>query len=150
MDINIILGLAAIILPVLAYFAGVHRTEKRLSKDDQDLRIRQTNVDRDLRIQRVLDGYMDLRRGNHDSGLSALQRAGVSMLHNDGEIRELIDRIVARGERHPLSSKPVKLAVLERADLKIMFDYMTKNGLSFRNKNFLEAIEESGARERNN
>ncbi len=139
MSDGILIGLGALVLAGLIYFARAQRTKTQRSEDA-----------RNQRIQRVADSYMVLRRDSSDKGLSALLRSGVSTLNDDAEIRESIGLIRARGEDHPLASKPKKLVAFDGADLKIMFDYMTDNHLTFGDINHLEAIERSGAAEQNN
>lgn len=53
MTTEILIGIGGLLLSVLTYFAGVHRTEKRLSKDE-----------RNTRIQKVLDKYMNFKESN--------------------------------------------------------------------------------------
>lgn len=99
MTTEILIGLGGLLLLVLTYFAGVHRTEKRLSKDEKNARIRN-----------VLDKYMGFRRSNDTSCLDGLQKAGIATLYTDDEIIELIDLIVKHGENHPLGCNQESLA----------------------------------------
>ncbi len=69
---EILIGIEGLLLSILTYFAGVWRTEKRLSKEE-----------RNNRIQRVFDRYMEFRRSKYTSGFGGLQKAGVSTLQSD-------------------------------------------------------------------
>lgn len=90
---EILIVLAGLVLSVLMYFAGVWRTERRHAKED-----------RETRVRRVFEKYMEFRRSNYTGGYDGLQKAGISTLASNGEVQELLDLIVAHGERHPLGS----------------------------------------------
>jgi hypothetical protein len=126
---EIFIGIAGLILLVLTYFAGVWRTERRYRK-----------LDKKDRLDAVLNKYMDFRHTNYTSGLDGLQKAGIAILHTDSEIRELVDRIIAHGEKNPLGSK----GLLDSVDLKIFFDYAAKKGINFHMTRVEEIIKESG------
>jgi hypothetical protein len=127
---EILLALAAVILPVITYFAGVYRTEKRLN-----------NQDSKDRIDAVLSKYLELRNTGKDSGWNGLKRAGAANLANDQEIREVADRIRNHGEKYPLNSN----IDLDSVDLKILFEGVVKNDLSFRNTPLEQLIEQTNA-----
>ncbi|HBR18212.1 MAG TPA: hypothetical protein DD725_11535 [Deltaproteobacteria bacterium] len=117
MTTEILIGIGGLLLSFLTYFAGVHRTEKRLSKDE-----------RNARIQNVLDKYMNFRRSNYTSGLDGLQKAGIATLSTDNEIIELIDMIVKHGEKNPLGSYQESLS---KAGLKKFFDFAANHNINF-------------------
>ena len=50
---ELIIGLGGLLLSVLAYFAGVYRTEKRYKSQDKE-----------KRLDKVLNRYMDFRKTN--------------------------------------------------------------------------------------
>lgn len=126
-----IFGIAALVLPVLTYFAGVLRTEQRHKKTDKK-----------VRQSAVLSKYLDLRKTNSTSGLDGLQKSGISTLHSDLEIREVIELIVAHGEMHPLY---VNVDAFKNINLKIFFDYAAANNISLLRTDYGKVIDESGA-----
>lgn len=95
MPIQILLGIAAVVLPVLTYFAGVQRTERRYEHGD-----------RQARINHVAAEYLNLSQGfkRTDTGLSALIKAGIWTLKNDREIREVVGKIMDHGEESPFGA----------------------------------------------
>ena len=117
MTSEILIGIGGLLLSVLTYFAGVHRTEKRLSKDE-----------RNTRIQKVLDKYMNFRRANYTSGLDGLQKAGIATLFTDDEIIELIDMIIKHGEKNPLGRYQESLS---KVGLKKFFDFTANQNINF-------------------
>lgn len=124
MTAQILIGIGGLLLSVLTYFAGVYRTERRHKKDD-----------REARIIRVLDKYMDFRRSNYTSGLVGLQKAGIATLVNDDEIVQLKTMIVQHGEKNPFGRDE---DVLLRVGLKKFFDYTANNNTNF----FQTSVEE--------
>ena len=128
-----ILALGNLIIPVLTYFAGMQHTKWHLNTDDKNKRINQ-----------VLEKYLSFRRTNMTGGFDGLKRAGIATLKNNEEVHELIQLIVDHGERHPLGKDR---AVFEGVDLLRFFKYATKNNTNFHNttpEQIIEAIN-SGA-----
>ncbi len=130
---DLLIGLAGLVLSVLTYFAGVRRTEKRLAKED-----------RETRVRRVFDQYMDLRRSKQTGGYDGLQRSGISTLQSNEEISELIQLIVAHGEKHPLGSNHAE--VFRGVDLHRFFVYAASERVNFLTTPIEEVIRKSGAR----
>ena len=114
---NILIGIAGLLISVLTYFAGVWRTEKRLSKNE-----------RNDRIRTVLNKYMEFLRDRYTSGIDGLQKAGVAKLHNNSEIRDLIELITQHGVTNPLGNNSVRY---NSVDLKAVFDYTTTERVDF-------------------
>ena len=129
---EILIGTVGLLLSVLTYFAGVWRTEDRLSKEE-----------RKNRIQRVFDRYMEFRRSKTTSGFDGLQKAGVATLQSDGEIRELIELIGNHGETNPLGKNSAHL--FESVDLKKFFDYTAWGHVSFFRTPIEEVVDKSKA-----
>jgi len=129
MTSEIIIGIGGLILSVLTYFAGVYRTEKRLSKDD-----------RTARIQRVFERYFEFRRTNYTGGFDGLQKAGTAILESDNEIRELLALIIIHGESNPLGGKS---QLFDHVDLKRFFDYAASKQINFFNTAVEEVITKS-------
>lgn len=127
MKSEILIGLAGLVLSVLTYFAGVQRTQKRLSREE-----------RNARIQKVLDKYMAFRRSNYTSGLDGLEKAGAATLMSDDEVRELISLIVKHGEDNPLGSRA---HLFDTVDFKEFFDYVINNRIDFFNTRAEDIIE---------
>lgn len=117
MNTEILIGLGGLILSVLTYFAGVHRTERRLLKKE-----------RDNRIRTVFNRYMEFRESNYTGGLDGLKKAGIATLTTNEEIYELFELITKHGERHPLSNDK---EVIEKVGLKKFFDYAIEHGVDF-------------------
>jgi hypothetical protein len=78
-----LLDFGKLILPILTYFAGVNRTQKKFAKDA-----------RDSRINKVVDAYLSEAK-NHTS-FHGLMRAGVCSLTSSLEIGELLKRLKLR------------------------------------------------------
>ena len=146
MDNAALISLVGIIIMGLIYFATIGYVKKKDTEDVERQAVRQLEAYRGARIEQVFNNYMGFRAGSKDKGLSALLKSGVSTLNDDGEIQEVIELILAHGESHPLASKPEKLTAFDGVNLKIMFDYMTVNNLTFNDINHIEAIERSGAK----
>ncbi len=130
---EILIGIVGLLLSVLTYFAGVWSTEERLSKEE-----------RNSRIQRVFDQYMEFRRSKYTSGFGGLQKAGVSTLQSDEEIRELIELIGNHGETNPLGTNSAHL--FESVDLKKFFDYTAWGQVNFYRTPIEEVIDRSQAK----
>ena len=117
MSDQLIIGFGGILLSVLAYFAGVYRTERRYKKQDKD-----------RRIDNVLARYMEFRKSNKTAGLDGLQKAGVATLKNDSEIRELVTLIKHHGENDPLQRPAIKM---DGIDLKAFFEKAADEEINF-------------------
>ncbi len=130
---EILIGIVGLLLSVLTYFAGVWSTEERLSKEE-----------RNSRIQRVFNQYMEFRRSKYTSGFGGLQKAGVSTLQSDEEIRELIELIGNHGETNPLGTNSAHL--FESVDLKKFFDYTAWGHVDFYRTPIKEVIDRSQAK----
>jgi hypothetical protein len=130
---EILIGIGGLLLSILTYFAGVWRTEERLSKEE-----------RNSRIQRVFDPYMEFRRSNYTSGFDGLQKAGVATLQSDEEIPELIELIGNHGETNPLGRNSAHL--FESVDLKKFFDYAAWGHVNFFRTPIEEVIDKSQAK----
>jgi hypothetical protein len=133
MSNELLIGLGGLVLGVLSYFAGVHRTEKRLRSDD-----------RALRIRRVFDRYMGFRSSNYTGGYDGLQKAGAATLASHEEILELVQLIVAHGEKHPLGSNYDQ--AFAGVDLKAFFEYAASNRVNFLRTPIEEVIAKFGAK----
>ena len=132
MDVNILLGIAAIFLPVLTYFAGVKRTERRLSDENQN-----------RRIQAVVNKYIKFRESGQTSGYDGFVKSGAATLASDTEIREAADQIMAHDHKDPLCRGAYNL---ENVDLKIYFDFVRSNKGIMTKMGPEEIVESSGAR----
>ncbi len=69
---------------------------------------------------------MEFRKTNFTGGYDGLLKSGVATLKNDREIRELYTLIIQHGERLPL-----EIEKFRHINLKIFFDYVIKNKISF-------------------
>jgi len=114
---EIVIGIGALLLAVLTYFAGVYRTERRYKKQAKE-----------KRIENVINRYMEFRKANETAGLDGLQRAGVGTLKNDKEIREVVDTIMKYGETDPLQRPALEM---DGIDLKVFFEEAAKKKLNF-------------------
>ncbi len=130
MSVEITIALGGVILSVLTYFAGVHRTEKRLNK--------QESIDR---IDAAVNQYLELRRSGRDSGWSAALKSGFANLESDTEIREAARIIEGHGEKSPISTKEN----IDAVNLKVLFEYVAKNQLGFNNNPLNLLIEQANA-----
>lgn len=130
MSNELIIALGGVVIAVLTYFAGAHRTEKRLNK--------QASIDR---IDSAVNQYLDLRRSGKDSGWSAALKSGFANLENDREIREAARIIEGHGEKNPLSTHEN----IESVNLKVLFEYVAKNRLGFNNNPLNLLIEQANA-----
>lgn len=105
---ELIIGIAALVLPVLTYFAGVYRTERRYSREQSE-----------TRISRVLGTYIDMSRSLTSKGFHALIKAGVSTLESNQEVRTLLTQITQHGENNPLGKHQ---ELLHEVDLHVFFE----------------------------
>lgn len=133
MSNELLIGVGGLVLSVLTYFAGVWRTEKRHAKDD-----------REQRVQRVFDRYMEFRRTNHTGGTDGLQKAGIATLESNKEISELIERIIKHGEKHPLGTDAE--TTFAGVDLLRFFKYAAANRVNFLKTSPDEVIRASSAK----
>lgn len=132
MSNEILIGISGLILSVLTYFAGVARTKKQNSVQD-----------REERIFRVLEKYLEFRRSSKTSGLDGLKKAGIATLESNAEVTELLDRIVAHGEPHPLGQEHA--AVYSGVDLLRFFRYAAQNSVNFFRTPVEQVIKDSGS-----
>jgi len=128
---EIIIGLGGLLLCALTYFAGVWRTEKRYLQEEKS-----------DRMDAVFNRYMEFRKTNRTGGYDGLLKAGIATLESDAEIRELTKKIVAHAEMHPLGGEA---GPLNEVDLKIFFDYASREGVNFHRTSLEEVIEKSRA-----
>ena len=132
-DEALMIGLASVFLMVLIYFAGVQRGRQYRK---EDLRARAEGGRRD-RIQNVVDIYMRLWETHQDSGISALIKAGVKQLFDNGEIREEAQIIRARTGKTPLTADVAE--AIPETDLKAFFGELEfKHGRN----NFAEVLQQ--------
>ena len=132
MTSELLIGLGGLILSVLTYFAGVWRTERRHSRED-----------RDSRVRRVFDRYMEFRRSNQTAGLDGLQKAGIATLASGDEIEELLALIVAHGEKHPLGADHA--TAFKGVDLLRFFRFAAERRVNFFQTRIEDVIRDSGA-----
>ena len=130
---EILIGLAGLVLSVLTYFAGVSRTEKRHAK-----------ADREARVRRVVDNYMEFRRSGRTGGYDGLQGAGIATLASNEDIKEVLALIVAYGEMHPLGSN--HQAVFRDVDVLKLFRYAAAQRINFVTAKIDNVIRDSGAK----
>jgi len=116
---EIIISIGGLLLSALMYFAGVFRTERRYKKQEKE-----------KRIENVLNKYMEFRRIGETAGLDGLERAGVGMLKNDEEIREVVTLILQHGETDPLQRPFFQM---DKIDLRVFFEEVRKRKLDFFN-----------------
>jgi len=118
MNADILIALLAVVIPVLTYFAGVYRTEKRLNtKDSKD------------RIEVAVNRYLELWRSGKDTGWSAALKSGFGNLANDTEIRQAAKIIEGHGVTSPIATDQN----IESVNLKVLFQYVAENKLGFSN-----------------
>jgi len=130
---EILIRIGGLVLIVLAYFAGVWRTEKRHAAKDSGERIRF-----------VFDTYMGFRRISRTAGFDGLQKSGISTLKSNEEIQELLDLIVNHGENHPLG--PNHENIFQGVDLLKFFQYSTKEKINFFSVSIDQIIRDSDSR----
>jgi len=130
---EILIGLAGLVLSVLTYFAGVWRTERRHARED-----------REARVRRVFDKYMEFRRSNYTGGCDGLQKAGIATLISNDEVQEVLALVVAHGEEHPLGSNHP--TVFRDDDLTKLFRYAAEQQVYFPRVPIEDVIRDSGAK----
>jgi hypothetical protein len=130
---ELIIGIGGIVLSVLTYFAGVCRTERRFAAEG-----------REIRVRRVFEKYMELRRTNRTGGYDGLQKSGISTLRSNEEIQELFNLVVAHGEIHSLGPDHAK--VFNGVDLRKFFLYATEKQVNFLKTPVEDVIRDSGAK----
>ncbi len=130
---ELLIGIGGLILSVLTYFAGVWRTERRHATED-----------RETRVRRVFDQYIQFRRTNYTGGYDGLQKAGVATLGSNAEIQELVRLIVAHGEGHPLGSNHD--TVFQGVDLLKLFKYAAEKRVNLITTRIEDVIRDSGSK----
>jgi hypothetical protein len=130
---ELLIGIGGLVLSVLTYFAGVSRTKRQLATQD-----------RETRISAVLNAYMDFRRKNKTDGLDGLQKAGIATLISNTEIHELLSRIVAHGEHHPLGRDHA--TTFSGVDLPRFFQYAAQNRINFFQTSIEQVVKDSDSR----
>ena len=133
MPSEILLTIGGLLLSVATFFGGVWWTNRRHAKED-----------RQARILRVVDRYMEFRRSNFTSGLDGLQRSGIAMLSSNEEVREVARLIMAHGEPNPLGSNEENL--LKDVDLLILFKFAAATRHNFLMGRLEDLIQNSSAR----
>ncbi len=120
----IVLGLGAIIIPVLLYF---HKAtgDKQIYKQGKY----------EERIKRVVDEYININFPIKKIGHYALVLAGVLSLKSDEEIREACKRIQLRCQHCPL---PGVEKELKQVDLFKIFQTVDKYKLSASHPDFIK------------
>lgn len=143
---QVLIGLAGLILSVLTYFAGVRRAEMRHAREDRDRQQRHAQEDRELRVDRVVDAYMGFRRSipPETSGLDGLLRAGIASLMSSDEVRDVINRIVAHGEKHPLGRDHER--VFQGVELLRFFKFAADRRIDFLRVEVQDVIRDSDTR----
>ncbi|MCX6992647.1 MAG: hypothetical protein NT011_05810 [Kiritimatiellaeota bacterium] len=107
MTIEIIIGIAGVVLAVLTYFAGVQRTKQQYEQDDVE-----------SRINRLVDAYHSDASKYRYYPLRRLINSGVLLLRSDKEIREACRRLELRNSRSPLEPHA---EALSNVDLHVFF-----------------------------
>ena len=133
MSNEILIALAGLVLSALTYFAGVRRTEMRHARDD-----------RERRVQRVFDRYMEFRRTSYTAGLDGAQKAGVASLESNAEIEQFCDLVVAHGEMHPLGSDHEQ--IFRGVDVLAVFQYAARERINFHRVSIQEVIANASQR----
>jgi len=131
---EILIGIGGLVLSIFTYLAGVWQTERRHRKED-----------REVRVRRVFDKYMEFRRTNNTGGYDGLQKAGLATLASNDEIRELLELVIAHGEAHPLGSNHA--SVFKDVDLLKLFRFSAEKRVDFLRRPIEEVIRDSGAKE---
>lgn len=130
-DQEIIITVVGFVLSVLTYFAGVKRTE-----------MRHQSQDREERIKYVFQSYMKLRKSNATGGYDGLYKAGIATLQSNNEVDDLIKRIVANGELHPLGSD--RVTVFQDVNILDLFKYIAQNRINLLLTPIEKVIKDSG------
>ncbi len=133
MSNEVLIGIGGLILSVLTYFAGVWRAESRHATQDKEARIR-----------RVFERYMEFRRTNYTGGYDGLQKSGICTLASNDEITELMNLIVAHGEAHPLGSNHED--VFRSVNLLQFFKFAAEKRVNFVTTPVERVIDESASR----
>src|SRR5882724_2799814 len=101
---ELLLVVVGAVLGAVATWLLPNREAKELRKQLEELEKRHNAQERDTRIRRVFDQYMQLRRTNQTSGYDGLQKAGAATLQSHEEVEEVLHLVVAHGEAHPLGA----------------------------------------------
>jgi hypothetical protein len=134
LTLDIILTVAAIIIYVLIYFAGVQRGKQLMKKDmqrheierEEDLR-RKTEEERVKRIHGVVSQYRDLVNSVTTSAMNGMLRAGVLGLNSSEEVAEACSMIEAQGLIPGIQK--IYMDELQGADLLLFFRLLQKRPL---------------------
>lgn len=141
---QVLIGLVGLVLSVLTYFAGVRRAEMRHAREERARQLRHAQEDRARRVRQVIETYMEFRRSNETGGCDGLQRAGIATLASNAEVQEVIDLILAHGEKHPFGSDHER--VFQGVDLLKFFKFAADHRINLTRVEIQNVIRDSGAR----
>ncbi|MDF9392560.1 MULTISPECIES: hypothetical protein [Methylococcus] len=131
MSNELLLSIGGLFISVLTYFAGVQRTEAHHRMKD-----------RGVRIDRVINVYLEFDTKHKASGLDGLLKSGIATLETDAEIREVGRSVRAHGKQNPLS---LESGILDNVNLKKFFDYAARESVNFYITEVSDVVEKSGA-----
>ena len=137
MDLELVIGIAGLVLAVLTYFAGVQRGKIQ----EQERREHDRAAEEDRRLyelrSKLVDEFVDMRRRNLDSGPPALVRLGLDKLGSDEQIRIAIQEMEARTKGSPWGRYAPQVADV---NLLAFFRHCSQNGLDFRRTGTIEDV----------
>ncbi|MGD0822912.1 MAG: hypothetical protein ABSA71_19450 [Desulfomonilia bacterium] len=126
LTLDIFLTVAAIIIYVLIYFAGVQRGKQLMKKDIQRHEI-EREEERIKRIHGVVSRYRDLVNSVTTSDMNGMLRAGVLGLNSSEEVAEACSIIEAQGLTPGIQK--IYMDELQGADLLLFFRLLQKRPL---------------------
>ncbi len=126
----LILAVAALILPVLTYFAGVARGRRQRVVDRVQTQDDMAGQRLHDKKEDVVSEYVRMSRENYASGPPALAMLGLELLESDALIREAIREMEVRTGKNPFGRHAHAVADV---DLVQFFRYVGENAVNFNN-----------------
>lgn len=128
MSFEVFLSVAAILVSVLIYLAGVQRgarqERERQAREDQ---LERQRMDHSL-TSKVANEYIGMVQRRYDSGVHALARLGLQRLGSDELIRQAIREMEVRTGKDPWGEKS---ALLQDIDLVAFFRLASERKVNF-------------------
>jgi len=125
---EIIIGLAGLIISIMLYIAGKRHGEKL----EQERYFNERALAKDERLHelasKVADDYVTMARSRYDNGPHGMATLALHLLKSDQLIREAIEEMHLRSGHNPWYSDT---KYIEDVDLVRFFEYVSENKINF-------------------
>lgn len=135
----ILLGIGALVLPVLTYFAGLQRGKRSTQSQRQHDAELELTRRREARIEGAVNRYVDLYHRNVSSAIHGLSNSGLGLLESDDEIRQAIERMHQTTRADPFGSLR---KYFDTIDLLVFFRFVSERHLSLYSRSVESVIDQ--------